>query len=166
MGLYNEKIEALKENKKYLIIGISVIILFLVIYLLLSINWSRIGESFKGSNISIQFSRNPFNISKDQELQIMTTIKNDGDIDSENASVSIFPVEQLFYVTCESSLTKNNKVTIPIIAKNASRTISCDIKVSPNINNYEILPGTYSFDVVYNLNNQDFKKRAVLRIKK
>lgn len=170
MGLYDEKIENLskiKKDKLYILIGLAVFIAIIVIaFLVFAIDWSKMGNGLKGSNTNIKFSQNPFNISKNQNLKILVTVKNNSGLDSQNASIAIYPVEKIFFVTCESSETGNNKVVIPVLAKDATRTISCDLKVSPTVTEADILSGTYSFDVVYNLNSVDYDKRAVLTLKK
>jgi hypothetical protein len=170
MGLYNEKIEGLgkiKKDKLYMLIGAGAFItIILILLLIFAVDWSNITDGFKGSNLSLKFSKNPYTLNKDTDLKILTTIKNNSEIDSENASITIVPVENIFYITCENSETGNNKVVIPIIAKDATRTINCDVKVSPDITASEILAGTYSFDVVYSLNSENFKKRTKLTIKK
>lgn len=170
MGLYEEKIESvgkMRKDKLYILIGLGIFIAILVIvFFIFVIDWSKVGDGFKGSNISTKFSDNPFNITKDKDLKINVTVKNNSDIDSENASIAIYPVEKIFFVTCESSATGNNKVVIPVLAKSASRTISCDLKVSPTITEADILSGTYSFDVIYTLNSEEYEKRSILTLKK
>jgi hypothetical protein len=170
MGLYDEKIENLskiRKDKLYILIGLSIFIaIIIIVFLIIAIDWSKIESGLKGSNLSVKFSKNPFNVTKDTDLKINITIKNNSDFDSENASIAIYPVEQIFFVTCDSSETGNNKVTVPIFAKDASRTIECNLKISPTITEADILAGTYGFDVVYSLNSEEYEKRAILTLKK
>ncbi|MFA5746290.1 MAG: hypothetical protein WC932_05560 [archaeon] len=169
MGLYDQKLDSLKlrKDKEYILIGLIVFIIIIVIGLLATtINWENFGNSFKGSNLSIKFSKNPYLIDKDTNLKMLVTVKNNSAFDSENAIITIVPVEDTFYVTCNASSIGNNKVVIPIMSKNSSRTIDCDVKISPTVTAADVLNGTYGFDVVYTLNNTEYEKRTILTIKR
>jgi preprotein translocase subunit SecF len=165
MGLYNQDGPVkLRKDKQYIIIGVVVfVIVILLAILIFSINWA--GDGFSGNNLSVKFSKNPYVLSKDTELKILVTIENNSEIDATDSAVTIIPVENYFFITCDASAIENNSVVIPIISKDSSRVVSCDVKISPTINKAEILPGTYSFDVKYILNNTPFEKRAKLTIK-
>ncbi len=165
MGLYDQKIESLKlrKDKEYIIIGLIVFFIIIVIgYVVLSIDWKRIGE---GNNHSVKFSKSPYSLSKDKNVSVLVNVKNNSDFDAKNSIVTIVPVEKSFFVTCNASEIGNNKVIIPIMSKGSSRTIVCSVKVSPTISQADILPGTYGFDVLYTLNNIEYEKRATLTIK-
>lgn len=167
MGLYDEKLQGLgfKKNKKLILIGVSaLLVLILIIYLISAISWS---DLFKGSNISAKFSNNPYNLSKHNDLQLKVTIKNDSEIDAENAVVTIYPIEEeTFFLNCKNYSVEQNRVVIPILSKNSTRIIECDVLIAPNLSNTEVLEGSYSFDIVYNLNNIEHKKRTSLSVKK
>jgi len=169
MGLYDQKMDSLKlrKDKEYIIIGLIVFVIVIIVGLLIySINWSKIGDSFKGSNISIKFSDNPYNLTKNKNLQILVTLKNNSDYDAENSTLKIISVENVFFITCSASAIGNNQVMIPVMSKGSSRTVNCEVKVSPTVTSVDVLPGTYGFDVIYTLNNTEFEKRAILTIKK
>lgn len=166
MGLYDEEIIKnlkLKKNNKFIIIGVAVLILIIAITVLITIKPININKS---NNISVKFSKNPFNILKDQNLKMLITVKNNNKVDVENTTLAVYPVEEIFYVSCEGSETGNNKITIPIFAKNATRTINCELKLNPNINKEDVLSGSYSFDIIYNLNEIEHEKRTMINIKK
>lgn len=167
MGLYDKKLQGLgfKKNKKLILIGVSaLIVLILIIYLISAINWS---DLFQGSNISAKFSNNPYNLSKDSDLQLRVTIKNNSEIDAENAVVTIYPIEEeTFFLNCKNYSIEQNRVVIPILSKNSTRIIECDVLISPNLSRDAVLEGTYSFDIIYNLNNIEYTKRTSLSVKK
>lgn len=167
MGLYDDKINStLRKDKQYIIIGIVVFVIVILLALaIFAIDWSKLGSGFKGSNISIKFSKNPYVLSKDTELKINVTVENNSDIDATDSVVTIIPVEETFFITCGASSLENNSVVIPMMSKDNARIISCDIKISPTINKSDILAGTYSFDVNYLLNNVTYEKRATLNVK-
>lgn len=167
MGLYDDKINStIKKDKQYIVIGLIVFVIVIVLAIFIfSINWSNLGSGLKGSNLSTKFSKNPFVISKDTDLKILVTVKNNSDIDAMDSVVTIIPVENYFFIVCGASALENNNVTIPVMSKDSSRTVSCDVKISPTVTKADILPGTYSFDVSYVLNNTKSEKRAILTIK-
>lgn len=167
MGLYDDKMNSIiKKDKKYIIIGlIAFVIVILLAVVIFSIDWSRIGSGFKGSNMSVKFSQNPYVLSKEKDLKIEVTVKNNSDVDATDSVVTIIPVEDIFYVTCGASNLENNNVVIAMMSKDSTRIVSCDVKISPTINKSEILAGTYNFDVQYVLNNENYEKRATLKVK-
>lgn len=167
MGLYDQKLQGLnmRKDKKMILIGISVfLILIVLIYALYSINWSSL---FEGNNISAKFSKNPYSLSKDSELQLKVTIKNNSEIDSENTVVTIYPIEEeTFILNCKNAGVEKNRVIVPIMSKNSTRIIECDVLISPSTTKSAVLEGTYSFDIIYTLNNIEYKKRTTLGVKK
>jgi hypothetical protein len=165
MGLYDQKNGPLKlrPDKKFIIIGVAAFVIVIILAILIfSVNWSGI---FSGSNLSIKFSKNPYVLSKDTDLKILVTVKNDSEVDAIDSKITIIPVEDIFFITCSASAIENNSVVIPIMSIDSSRTVNCDVKVSPTINKAEILTGTYNFDITYILNGTRFEKRATLTVK-
>lgn len=165
MSIYEEKIKNKNtiKDKKTIFLVVGVVLTILVLIVIIS---SVIKVVPKANNLSIKFNKNPYNITKDKELQIITTIKNNTNKDIENASITIYPIENIFYVTCENSELQNNRVVVPIISEKATRTIVCSLKTNPEIQENDIISGTYSFDVVYTLDNEEYNKRAILKLKK
>jgi len=164
MSLYNEKrfSGSLGKLKKPLLIAIIAIILVVFIAILInSVNWSNM---FKGDNISVKFENNPLVISKKDNTVISITIKNNSDVDVSNARVAIVPVDDTFIVFCPDAIdSENTIIEIPIIAKDNKRTVYCNIRYDES---RDLLEGTYSFDIDYSLNNELFKERVKLNVKR
>ncbi len=165
MSLYKEnkfKININDKTKKIIIAVVVFILVIVLFYIVTSINFSSIG--FEKSNISTEFSRNPYILSKHYDLQLEVTVINNSEIDAKDSKILIEPTEDIFYVSCPNSEPPYNEVKIPVIARNNKRVITCEIlqKKEPT----EILEGTYSFDITYTLNQIPQKHRTTLEVRK
>mgnify|MGYP001259456433 CR=1 FL=1 len=167
MGLYDDKINSIiKKDKKYIVIGIVAFVIVILLAIgIFSIDWSKLSSGLKGSNISVKFSNNPYVLSKDKELKINVTVKNNSKVDATDSVVTIIPVEDIFFITCGASNLENNNVVIAMMSKDSSRIVSCDVKIAPTLSKSDILAGTYNFDVQYTLNNENYETRATLKVK-
>jgi hypothetical protein len=164
MSLYKEKkINFNIKNKKPILISIGIFLGVILIFLLISlINFDFLTNR---DNINIEFSRNPFDISKHQDLDMEIVITNNSEIDATNSIVKIDTVEKIFEVDCSDKEEGiQNSITIPILAKKDKRIINC--RIIPTVEFNSILEGTYSFDVSYTLNSIPNQKRTVLEIRK
>jgi len=159
MGLYSEGI--FEGNWKKIIFSVIIVLIILLIgYLISTTNFNELGSN----NISASFNNNPLVLSKNINTILEITIKNNTEIDAINSSLEITPVEDSLIVYCQDSKdTNNQKVIITKMASGNQRTIYCDIRY-PEIN--KILEGTYSFDIKYTINNNNYFKRIKLAVKR
>ncbi len=161
MSLYNESI--FDVNWKTMIItGAIIIVLIIGLYFIITNkNLTTIGGS---NNISAKFNNNPLVLSKNTNTLIEINLKNNSEIDAINSTLSITPVEDSLIVFCQDSNTPNNNtVIITKMGSGNQRTVYCDIRYS-EID--KILEGTYSFDIKYILNDNNYFKRIKLEVRR
>jgi len=161
MSLYTESIFD-GDWKKIIIMSVIIIALIVGLYFLITNNsFSTIGNN---NNISAKFNHNPLVLSKNTNTLLEVNLKNNSEIDANNSILSITPVEDALIVFCQDSNTPDNStVVIKKIGAGNQRTIYCDIRYS-EID--KILEGTYSFDIKYTLNNNNYFKRIKLAVRR
>lgn len=160
MGLYKEGFNLKISKKQKMNLLIIFIILIIIIGLVILVNKVNF-DLFKQNPIKANFDKNPLNLSKKTNTILEITIKNNLNIDVDSPRIEIESIEDGFNVFCDNSTTLfPNIVTIDKISAKNKRKVYCDIRVIDE----KILEGTYSFDIKYFINENNYNKRIDLEI--
>ncbi|PIN85614.1 MAG: hypothetical protein COV47_01175 [Candidatus Diapherotrites archaeon CG11_big_fil_rev_8_21_14_0_20_37_9] len=138
------------DAKKILIIGITVIIFLLLIFLI-----SQVDLSFKQDALSTRFEKNP--VKSGEQTKIFVTVTNNTASDAAKVPVSVSAKEKTEFDIYPINEKFNGE--IQLLSTGTSREIT--FLVNPI---GEVLPGTYTFVIKITINGQLNEKETVLTV--
>ncbi len=157
MGIYDEnkfvfaglKIDPSQKLFKYIATAIAVVIIAIIV---LSVG----SNLLKPDPFRLIFSKNPLDLSKEQNVLLKIQITNITEEKAENVLVKIVPEDNV------SLLVFPIEETIAVLGKGETRELLFTIRPDPRS---EILTGQYKINIYAVINGEEFSKQSKIYIK-